>query len=179
MHFVQKFCLHLIQPVGQIHIDFMWIHKPFRLIPQGILLFDTVFPDVHNRRRLIDTSSLIEDLHHQFFHGISTALQVCLLPGLQRVKYNQVIRSIKPVIRQTDQICLQLPIGFFVNPVYGFVSRVCNLFRIFRKLDLWNKLTVSLLYCRQLIDAAKGRAVLGGDKIRSHTPGIDRCTLIL
>ena len=68
---------------------------------------------------------------------------------------------------------------FFVNAVDGFVAGICHLFRILRQLDFGNKCTVLILDCRQLVDTAESRAVLGSDQVGANAPGGDGSALNL
>ena len=67
----------------------------------------------------------------------------------------------------------------FVNPVNGLIARVCHFFRIFGKLDFGDEIPVFVLDGRQLVNAAEGWAVLGGNQAGAYAPGSDFCPLRL
>ena len=107
-------------------------------------------------------------------------MDLCFLPGLQRIKDDHILCLIERLIRQTDQVCTDLAGLAVIDPVDGLVTRVGDLFRVFRKLDLRDKITgLCILNSSQLVYAAESRAVLTGDEVGTDTPGSDLCTLSL
>ena len=85
--------------------------------------------------------------------------------------YLSLIHIFKGFIGKADQISLQFSGVLFINPVNGLVAGIGDLFCILGNLDLRAKFSLLVLDCSQLVYAAERRAVLGGDKMGSHTPG--------
>ncbi len=82
------------------------------------------------------------------------------------------------LVCQADQISDDLTGIFAVDPLNRLVSGIRDFFGIFGELDLGDKIACFfVLNGRQLVDTAKGWAILGGDQIGAHTPGIDGCAL--
>ena len=162
--------------VGQIHVYLMGIVEPLCLIPDGILFLRTVIPDLHDRGRRIYAFALLEYRNQKFPQGIGAAPNLCFFsrfPGGSKIIISLLL--VKGFVRQTDQIRPDFSRGLVVNPVDGFIARVRDLFRIFGKLDLGDEFSLFILDGRQLVHAAEGRAVPGGDQVGSHAPGGDGC----
>ena len=105
---------------------------------------------------------------------------MCLFPCLDRIEEQKGILLIELFIHETDQICDNLASLLVIDSLDGLVARIGNLFCIFRKLDLRDKFAcVTVLDGSQLINAAEGRAVLGGDEVCADTPGRDGSALNL
>ena len=102
-----------------------------RFLPEGRHLLFTVFLNIHNLRRVVNTFSVLEDRNHQLSHGIAARRQVSLFPGLNGIKQQQRAVRIVYFINQTDEISNDLSVFLIVNPADGFISRVGDLFRIF------------------------------------------------
>ena len=67
-----------------------------------------------------------------------------------------------------------------VDTVGRLIARVCDLLLVLGELDLRDEGSSLLVHDRrELIDAAEGRAVLGGDQVCADTPGVDGCALVL
>ena len=87
---------------------------------------------------------------------------------------------VKCLSGQTDQVSDNLMTFAAVDPVDRLVSGVGDLFTVFGEFNLgYELLCLTVHDSGQFIYAAKGRTAFGGDQVGSHTPGIDRCTLIL
>ena len=120
-----------------------------------------------------------KDRFQQFFHCVGAAFQTCFLPCSIGIKQEKILRGIVFFICKTDQIRTHLPGFFVINPVDGFIARICDLLGILGNFDLWNKLSVFVLDRGQLIYSSEGRTVFGSDQIRPYSPGSNGCALNL
>lgn len=99
---------------------------------------------------------------------------MCLFPGFHRIKEKKGIILIINLIHETNQISNDFSAFFVVDPADRLVARVRDLLRIFGKLYLWNEFSCFFIHdSGELVYAAEGWTVLGGNQVGSHTPGID------
>src|SRR5699024_9235450 len=78
------------------------------------------------------------------------------------------------LICQTDQVGDYLAVVLSVDAVDCLIAGICHLLSILRQFDLRYKLSgVSVSDSSQLVDAAEGRAVLGGNQVCPDAPGVD------
>ena len=157
----------------------MWIEETFCLIPKSLFLLTTEFCNLLYRWGFVLTFSMLEDRNKQFTHCVASARKKCFLPCSIRVEEEKIFFRVKCFISKADQISAQHTSLFIVNTINGFISRIGDLFNVFRNLDLWLKFAFCVLDSSQFIHTAKGRAVLGCNKIRSDTPGRNSSTLHL
>ncbi len=110
---------------------------------------------------------------------VSTAFELCLLPGLDGIENQQILGYVKGLVRQGDEICPDLSGLIVVDAEDGLISGIGDLLGIFRKLDLGDKFPVFIQNGRQLVHAPEGGAIAGGNHIGSHAPGGNGCILAL
>ena len=157
----------------------MGIGKTARLIPEGILLPCAVVADLHDAGRGVDAFALLEDGDEQFPHVVGAAFELRLLPGLDGIEDEEILGAVEGLVRQGDKIRPDLARLVIVNPENSLVARIRNLLRILGELDLRNKFPFLIQHGRQLVDAAEGGTVAGGDHIRADAPGGDGRALAL
>ena len=110
---------------------------------------------------------------------IGAAFELRLLPGLDGIEDQEILRAVKAFVSQGNQIGADLTGLVVVNAENSLVARVRDLFRVFGKLDLRNEFPFLIQHGCQLVHAAEGRAVAGGDHVRADAPGGDGRSLIL
>ena len=177
-HFLQKIFFQIIELLRKIYINFLGVDQTAGFIPESFLLLLAVFAKLHNFRRGVNPFSLPDHRDKKFKKLIGTAQNLCLFPGIHRIKDDHRFFRVKNLISQTDQVGLDLSGFFAVNTINSFISGICYLFCIFGKLDFgYKSITVSVFYCSKLVNSAKSRVVLAGDQIGSYAPGIDFCIL--
>ena len=103
---------------------------------------------------------------------------MCLLPGFDGIEEEKGFVLVINLVCQTDEISDNLVICSIVNSVNRLISRICHFFRIFGQLNLRNEFACFPIQdSGQLVHSAEGRAVLGGDQVGSHAPGVDGSSL--
>ena len=176
-HLIQQPQLGVIQLLRKVHIDLMGVDETPGLIPQGIQLLPAVFPDLHDAGRGIDAFSVQKDGDHQVAQDEASGRQKGFLPGLQRIEQEQRLVLPEGLVGQGDEIRLQLSGFLFIDPVDDLVSGIGDLFTVLGELDLGNEGSVLVHDGGQLVHAAEGRPVLGGDHVGPHAPGGHRTAL--
>lgn len=145
----------------KIYIDSLGVYKTLRLIPEGILLLQAGLADLHNAGRGVDTFTALEDRDKKLPKGVAACFDLCLLPGGVRIKNHHILRFIKGLISETDQVGADFSVCFVINTVDRFVAGVCNLADVLGKLDLRNKFSgLFVLDGCQLVHASEGGASL-------------------
>ncbi len=157
----------------------MGIHQALRLLPQGVQLPLAIGPDVHDAGGGIAALAVLEDLLHQRAQAVSAGLELRLLPGLQGVEEHQVILLPVFLLRQADQVGLYLAVLFLIDSVYLLVPGIRDFLAVLGELDLGDEIPLFIPDGRQLVHAAEGGIVLGGDQVGAHAPGGDGCALDL
>ena len=129
---------------------------------------------------MVNTLAVLKYLDRKFPHRVGSRSEKCLFPGRDRVKEQQRLVLVEGLTDEADNVCDDLVAVLSVDTVGCLIARVCDLLLVLGKLDLRDKGSGLLIHDRrELIDAAEGRAVLGGDQVCSDTPGVDGRTLVL
>lgn len=177
---VQQLIFQMPELIGEIHMNTVRIFETQRLLPERIQLLMAIVADLHNLRRLVHAFSVLKDRHQQLPQGIAVRGKMSLLPGLDGIKQQKGIGGIIAFLYEADQVSDDLAGILIINALNGLVARVGDLLGILRKLDLGNEFAgLFVLDGSQLVDTAKGRAILGSNQVGAHTPGIDGGTLQL
>ena len=180
MIFVEQLMFHIPKRLGEIHMDLMRVYETFCLIPQGIQFLFTVLLDVHDLRGVVNTLAVLKYLDRKFPHRVGSRSEKCLFPGRDRVKEQQRFVLVEGLTDETDNVRDDLVAVLSVDTVGGLVARVCDLLLVLGELDLRDEGSGLFIHDRrELINAAEGRAVFGGDQVCSDTPGVDGCALVL
>ena len=79
--------------------------------------------------------------------------------------------------RQCQQIRFDLTCFFIIDTNDFLDTGVCHFFHIIGQFDLGYKIAVFIFFCRQFINAAKGRAVIGSNQLCTNPPQADGGTL--
>ena len=129
---------------------------------------------------MVNTLAVLKYLDRKFPHRVGSRSEECLFPCRDRVKEQQRFVLVEGLTDETDNVRDDLVAVLAINAVGRLVARVCDLLLVLGKLDLRDKFAGLLVHDRsELINAAEGRAVFGGDQVCSDTPGVDGRALIL
>ena len=154
----------------------MGVQQALVLVPEGVQVVLAVLLNLLKAGRIVHPLAVFKHLHLQLLHRVIGEGHA--LPGVHRVVDGQGPGGIEGLVVQGDQVGGGLAGLVVVDAPELLHARVGDLHRVFGDLDLGNHPSVHGLGAH-LVHAAQRRAVLAGDELGAHAPGVDARALEL